>query len=118
MKAIKRILLCIMVFAICLVGTVAFRARFFAVEASADAPLPTEVYPDFGIVIDLIPDSDLVIVQTQDGNRWAFEEIDDWMIGDYCCLVFNDNGTRVNRTDDKIVAVRYITPDSLEDNNV
>jgi len=34
-------------------------------------------------------------------------DTEDWMIGDRCAMVMNDNGTPADPTDDMIVFVRY-----------
>lgn len=107
---IKRAALCLLVLIICIVGVLALRARFFRIMASADITLPAEDYPDFGMVVDLIDDYDLAVIQTRDGNQWVIIG-EDWFVGDCCCLVFNDSGTRYDRSDDWIVSIRYVAMD-------
>ena len=106
---IKRLGICVLSLLACIVGILFLRVRFFSVQASADVSFPPENYPDFGEVVELIPESDLVVIQTHDGNQWAMIGVEDWIIGDHCCMVFDDNGTRLDRSDDRIVSVRYVS---------
>ena len=67
------------------------------------------LYPAAGEVIGTDVPNDRVIVETTDGNVWAFncDGYEDWMRGDRCALIFCDNGTQ-EICDDEIVAARYI----------
>lgn len=65
-------------------------------------------YPEVGKIVSLNEKTDTVFVETSDGNVWSFSEIDDWMIGDNCCMVFCTNGT-ADPKDDTIISVRYFT---------
>lgn len=110
---VKRAGFYLFVLFVCILGVLFIRVKFFAVEASADIALPAEDYPDLGMVVNIIDDTpeSLVVIQTRDGNQWVLRGAEDWWYGDFALLVFNDNGTRNNRTDDFIVNARYITLD-------
>ena len=66
------------------------------------------LYPASGHVIALDVPQESVIVETTDGNMWAFQSdgVEDWMIGDKVALIFTDNGTP-EIYDDEIVTARY-----------
>lgn len=97
----------VLVFGFAIVAMIVLKAWFFSIPASADVVQRPEIYPDVGEVIDLLEDYDLVVFETRDGNQWVFEGIEDWFVGDKIAVVFNDSGTRADRSDDWIVSVRY-----------
>ena len=108
---VKQAVLFLLDLIICIIGTLVLQALFFNSIANADAVLPAEDYQDFGTVIELIDDYDLVVIQTRDGNQWTITGAESWSVGDRCGLVFNDSGTRYDRSDDWIVSVRYVAMD-------
>ena len=107
-EEIKRAGICLLALMLFIVVVLFLRVKLFTVKANADTIYHPAEYPDFGEVIKLLPENALVVVQTHDGNQWAIVGIEDWMVGDHCCMVFNDSGTRNDRTDDWIVSARYI----------
>lgn len=64
-------------------------------------------YPNSGIVTDIYPEADMVIVATSTGSRWSFRGVEDWMVGDNAAMIMDDNGTPDYVFDDEIVSVRY-----------
>lgn len=70
-----------------------------AAAIAEEYPLTTRVY-----AVD--PDADIVIVETFNGMLYSFDGVEDWMEGDCCAVIMNDNGTS-EVFDDKIVSVRY-----------
>ena len=108
---VKRAGFFILALILCIAGAIFIRAKFFFIEANADIIFPQETYADFGMVVDILYDNDLVVIQTNDGNQWVFVGTEDWVVGDCCCMVLNDNGTRRERSDDWIVDVRYVNID-------
>ena len=85
---------------------ITIKVGFFTSIANAENI--TFYYPEVGEIVGFNEKTDMVFVKTSDGNVWEFEEIDDWMVGDNCYMVFCDNGTK-DQTDDIIVSVRYFT---------
>lgn len=70
-----------------------------ATATAEEYPLTTRVY-----AVD--PDADIVTVETFTRMLYAFKGVDDWMEGDCCSVIMDDNGTP-NVIDDKIISVRY-----------
>ena len=83
---------------------ITIKVGFFTSIANAENV--TFYYPEVGEIVGFNEKTDAVFVKTSDGNVWEFAEIDDWMVGDNCCMVFCDNGT-ADVKDDTIVSVRY-----------
>ena len=65
-----------------------------------------EQYPTTMIVNELDYDENMVICIDFNGNEWAFEEIEDWCIGDIASMIMDDMGTE-SIYDDTIIMVRY-----------
>lgn len=65
-----------------------------------------EQYPTTMIVNELDYDENIVICIDFNGNEWAFEEIEDWCIGDIASMIMDDMGTE-SIYDDTIIMVRY-----------
>ena len=102
----KRVLCLTFGFLMAVIGIVAVKTQF-AEAANARESNDPLCYPAVGVVVGFSEEDDIVFVRTHDGNEWSFEEIDDWQVGDKCCMVFSDNGTPGYVYDDQIVAVRY-----------
>lgn len=66
-----------------------------------------EIYPMSAYVTEVSAESDLVIVQDFNGNKWSFRGSDDWLEGDMCALLMCDNGTSEWIYDDIILDVKY-----------
>lgn len=65
-----------------------------------------EQYPTTMIVNELDYNENIVICVDFNGNEWAFEEIEDWCIGDIVSMIMDDMGTELIY-DDTIIMVRY-----------
>lgn len=65
-----------------------------------------EQYPTTMIVNELDYDENIVICIDFNGNEWAFEEIEDWCIGDIASMIMDNMGTE-SIYDDTIIMVRY-----------
>lgn len=65
-----------------------------------------EQYPTTMIVNELDYDENMVVCIDFNGNEWAFEEIEDWCIGDIASMIMDDMGTELIY-DDTIIMVRY-----------
>jgi hypothetical protein len=102
----KRVFYLALVFVVLVVGIVVFKAEFLSTAANAEE-LQISYYPAVGKITGFCEEYDVVFMQTHDGNEWAFLGIEDWAVGDNCCMVFCDEGTPSNVHDDTIVAVRY-----------
>lgn len=61
---------------------------------------------EYAVVIDVSVKDGLTYVKTSDGNVWAFTESDS-DVGDVYKITFDTRNTK-KKTDDRIVAVRYI----------
>lgn len=70
-----------------------------ATATAEEYPLTTRVY-----AVD--PDADIVTVETFNGMLYSFDGVEDWIKGDCCSVIMDDNGTS-EVFDDKIVSVRY-----------
>lgn len=70
-----------------------------AVAVAEEYPLTTRVY-----AVD--PDADIVTIETFNKMLYAFKGVDDWMEGDCCSVIMDDNGTP-NVIDDKVISVHY-----------
>lgn len=65
-----------------------------------------DIYPTTMIVVELDNQHDIVICEDFNGNQWAFEGIEDWMIGDIVSMIMEDMGT-AQIYDDIIVMTQY-----------
>lgn len=61
---------------------------------------------EYAVTIDVSVKDGLTYVKTSDGNVWAFAESDS-DVGDIYKITFDTRNTK-KKTDDRIVAVRYI----------
>ena len=61
---------------------------------------------EYAVTIDVSVKDGLTYVKTSDGNVWAFTESDS-DVGDVYKITFDTRNTK-KKTDDRIVAVRYI----------
>lgn len=64
------------------------------------------LYPLATVVIEIDAEKDLVALEDNAGNLWAFEGVEDWELGDVCACIIGDNGTE-NISDDHIVSAKY-----------
>lgn len=103
----KRAWFCAITLELCIIVALLCCAWFTKTSASADAEIESQVYPAVGKVMRLIPEYDMIMIVTRDGNRWVMQSIDDWMVGDNVCMAMDNSGTPDDVTDDWIIAVRY-----------
>ena len=61
---------------------------------------------EYAVVIDVSVKDNLTYIKTGDGNVWTFKESDS-DVGDVYKITFNTMNTK-KKTDDRIVAIRYI----------
>ena len=61
---------------------------------------------EYAVVIDVSVKDNLTYVKTGDGNVWTFKESDS-DVGDVYKITFNTMNTK-RKSDDRIVAIRYI----------
>ena len=61
---------------------------------------------EYAVVIDVSVKDNLTYIKTSDGNVWTFQESDS-DVGDVYKITFNTMNTK-RKTDDRIVAIRYI----------
>lgn len=66
----------------------------------------TEQYPTTGIVTEIYYDTDQVVIMDFNGFLYTFYGVEDWMIGDVCSCIMDDNGTP-DVKDDIIVQTKY-----------
>lgn len=64
------------------------------------------LYPNSGYIVYTDYENDLILIEDTSGMRWLYEGAEDWMEGDMCSLIMNNNGTE-NITDDEIVKIHY-----------
>ena len=67
----------------------------------------SNIYQTTGIVTEIDEVNDVVTVTNFEGEKFQFEEVEDWLIGDIAQMVMYDNGTE-EAEDDEIIDVRYI----------
>ena len=59
------------------------------------------------MIVDLMPEEDIVVFVDGAGNEWSFFGIEDWEIGDLvACLVWDADTQEI--FDDEILDVQYI----------
>lgn len=73
---------------------------------NANVKVESKIYPLTTYVVELDKANDIVICKDFNGNLYAFQGIEDWLIGDICSMIMSDNGTETI-TDDKILFVKY-----------
>lgn len=65
------------------------------------------MYPEFGIVVDTSPGTDLVIVRAGNGNLFAFSGVEDWECGDGVVFMLDSMGTEEVDDDEMTGVMRY-----------
>lgn len=68
----------------------------------------SNIYQNTGMVTNIDNENDIVTVTDFEGKQYEFEEVEDWMIGDYVLMTIDNNGTLNDFEDDKIINARYI----------
>ena len=93
-----------------MVGFVIAMAIVLSISVNANATTnhnrKTVKRTEYAVTIDVSIKDNLTYVRTSDGNVWAFEESDS-DVGDIYKVTFDTMNTK-KKTDDRIVAVRYI----------
>lgn len=74
--------------------------------AEAQRELPTNIYPESMIVVEVDRENDVVTAQDFNGFLWEFSGTEDWNPGDICACIMDDMGTPLI-FDDAIVSARY-----------
>lgn len=65
------------------------------------------MYPEFGIVVDTSPGTDLVIIRSGNGNLFAFNGVEDWECGDGVVFMLDSMGTEEVDDDEMTGVMRY-----------
>ena len=68
----------------------------------------SNIYQNTGMVTNIDNENDIVTVTDFEGKQYEFEEVEDWMVGDYVLMTIDNNGTLNDFEDDKIINARYI----------
>jgi len=71
-----------------------------------DTELHPEIYPATLVVTQINEETDTVTASTATGFVYEFYGVEDWMVGDLCSAIMNDNGTP-EITDDRIEKCQY-----------
>ena len=101
-RLLQRIILC----TTCILASLVF-CRAIAANHTPRVIMKSHMYLACGEIVELIEDYDLVTVETQDGNLWVFQGIEDWMPGDKVVMAMDDSATS-DVSDDLILSVRYL----------
>ena len=64
----------------------------------------TETYPQTMVVVKV--NNDVVTLADFNGFTYEFKGAEDWMVGDICSCIMDDNGTE-KVLDDKIIDTKY-----------
>ena len=93
-----------------MVGFLIAIAIMLSISVNANATInhncKTVKRTEYAVVIDVSVKDNLTYIKTSDGNVWAFTESDS-DVGDIYKITFDTRNTK-KKTDDRIVAVRYI----------
>lgn len=65
-----------------------------------------EIYPKAFIIIDTIPETNIVTLWDSVGNIWEWYGIEDWMPGDIAVAIMDNNNTDIIY-DDSILILQY-----------
>lgn len=105
-EAVIRLLQRIILFTTCIMVSLVL-CREIASRRTPRVIMKSHMYIACGEIVELIDDYDLVTVETQDGNLWVFQGIEDWMPGDKVVMAMDDSATS-DVSDDWILSVRYL----------
>ena len=92
-----------------MVGFLIAMAIMLSISVNANATpkhKTTAKRTEYAVVIDVSVKDNLTYIKTSDGNVWTFVESDS-DVGDVYKVTFNTMNTK-RKTDDRIVAIRYI----------
>ena len=97
----KNILLsiCAIIFACCAIS-------FIFGKYIAKSKMETNLYPKTGVVYYVDHSTDIILIEDFFGELWLYEGADDWMEGDICAMIMDNNGTEEIK-DDEIMTIRY-----------
>lgn len=89
-----------------------FIAALFAITlltagCSKNNPISSENYPVTLIVTRVNEETDTVTTSTATGFVYEFSGVEDWIVGDLCSVIMNDNGTPETIADDQIEKYQY-----------
>lgn len=90
-----------------LVCAVVVWGTFWAGRAYEQYKVETNLYPKSAVITYIDKDTDLVLIEDFFGNRFLFDDADEWMVGDMVGLIMDNNGTPEDLTDDEILAISY-----------
>lgn len=96
-------------FAVCgiLVLLVACGNMVAACDANSHRYLDAcDIYALTTVVVDFDYENDIVYCQDFNGEVWAFDGIEDWVLGDIASLTMYNSGTEIIY-DDEIINVKY-----------
>lgn len=65
------------------------------------------LYAKSTVVVEINEDDDIVVVEDFNGFLWEFEGCEDWVVGDICAMVMDNNGTPETIFDDIILNTTY-----------
>lgn len=65
------------------------------------------LYAKSTVVVEVNEDDDIVVVEDFNGFLWKFEGCEDWVVGDICAMVMDNNGTPETIFDDIILNTTY-----------
>lgn len=89
-----------------MVGFVIAMAVILSISVNANATPKTKTRTAYGVVIDASVKDGIAYIKTGDDNVWICT-CDDLNVGDVYKVTFNTHNTK-KKTDDRIVAIRYI----------
>lgn len=79
---------------------------FKYLDTTAEAEVVHEIYPTSAIVTEVT--DDFVTITDFEGRMWQFyDDCEDWMAGDICAVIMDNNGTNETVYDDIVLKTRY-----------
>ena len=89
----KKIIAFILIFSICICGIAFYK--------------PHKQYAKSFIVVDVDYKNDIVTLKDFNNFLFCFSGCEDWLVGDICAAILDDNGTEEIIFDDSIISVNY-----------
>lgn len=89
-----------------MVGFVIAMAVMLSISVNANATPKTKTRTAYAVVIDVSVKDGIAYIKTGDGDIWIYI-CDDLNVGDVYKVTFDTHNTK-KKTDDRIVALRYI----------
>lgn len=81
-------------------------AILMALTTTACAPIQSATYTREMTVTEINVAEDVVVLVDTEGYEWAFYGVENWLVGDMCTCIMDNNGTE-NITDDAIIFTTY-----------